>query len=228
MSGLFIERKRDFHLKRWFFLIIFVSALGTTGWYTYKWFTTGEQPPVVPLPAAALANPDVDESAVSKEDIDNYKTPKTEPRYISIPSIGVLTARVQLVDLSETRELELPKNIHDAGWYNGGAFPGQTYGVVMISGHCRGVTSNGIFTNLGELKIGAEIAVQRGDGKKFYYEVTENKTMPILEALKSGMEELATPKDPNVEELGIIACAGNWVPRDKVYDQRTIVRAVIK
>lgn len=228
MSGLFIERRRDFHLKRWFAVAFLIFALGLMGWYTLKWFTTGEQPPLIPLPASALANPDVDESEVSKDALDKHEVPKTHPRYISIPSIGLLTARVQTVDFSKTNELELPKNIHDAGWYSGAAFPGQTYGVVMISGHCRGVSSNGIFEKLKELKAGSEIMVERGDGNKYFYEVVENKTMPIAKALQSGIQELAVPLDSDVEELAIVACAGNWVPRDKVFNERTLVRATLK
>ena len=36
-----------------------------------------------------------------------------------------------------------------------------------------------------------------------------------------------TPYDGTKEGLGLITCAGNWVPRDKVFDKRILVRAVI-
>jgi hypothetical protein len=40
------------------------------------------------------------------------------------------------------------------------------------------------------------------------------------------MKRLLTPFEPAKEGLGIITDAGNWVPRDKVFDKRILVRAV--
>ena len=69
--------------------------------------------------------------------------------------------------------------------------------------------------------------IERGDGKQIVYKVTENKTESLKDTNATGMQRLMTPYDGTKEGLGLITCAGNWVPRDKVFDKRILVRAVI-
>lgn len=228
MSGLYIERKRELHIGRWLLLIIFSALLVSTAWFGYRWFTMGEKPPLVPLPASALADPSVDEKPVSQEEIENHTVPSNHPRYISIPALGIMKARVQSVGLTPTRAIDTPKNISDTGWFKESAFPGQNFGTVIIDGHNGGVTRDGVFAGLDKLKEGDEIIIERGDGKKFTYLVAENRTESLVEVNKNGMKRLMTPFDPDKEGLGLITCAGNWIPRDKVFDKRILVRAVIK
>jgi LPXTG-site transpeptidase (sortase) family protein len=202
--------------------------LSVAGWYGYKWFTTGEEPPVVPLPAAALADPSVDETKVTTADIENYTVPATHPRYISIPALGVMQARVQTVGLTKNNVLDTPKNISDVAWYNKSALPGSGYGSVIIDGHNGGISRDGVFANLNKLKAGDDITIERGDGKRITYNVVENRTESLHDANTSGMKRLMMPYDNTQEGLGLITCAGNWIPRDKVFDKRVLVRAVIK
>lgn len=225
-SGLYIPYKRDYHVKTWLALLIVAIMLGALGWFGYKWFTTGEKPPVVPLPASALADPSVDETRVSLADIMNYKVPASHPRYISIPALNVEKARVKPLGLTKQKTLDTPRNIADAGWYDKSALPGQGFGAVLIDGHNGGISRDGIFAKLDRLKKGDEIIIERGDGKKIRYNVMENKTETLKEANTSGMKRLMTPYDRSKEGLGLITCAGNWVPRDKVFDKRIMIRAV--
>lgn len=226
MAGLYIEQKRDYHIGRWLFIAAFVALLAAAGWFGYRWFITGVQPPIVPLPAAALADPSVDEALVSQSAIDNYKVPATHPRYISIPALNITKARVQKVGLTKANTIDTPKNISDAAWYSASATPGQGYGQVVIDGHNGGISRDGIFANLSSLKDGDTVIIERGDGKRFTYTVVENKTESLKEANTTGMKRLLTPYDTSQEGLGLITCAGNWVPRDKVFNKRVLVRAV--
>lgn len=226
VSGLYIEHKRDFHIKRWLLLVVSTALIALLGWYGYRWFTTGERPPVIPLPASAYADPSIDETTVSKSDIDNYTVPATHPRYISIPALNIDKARVKVVGLTKNNTLDTPRNISDTAWYDKSAFPGQGYGAVLIDGHNGGVSRDGVFVNLDKLKDGDKITIERGDGKKITYSVVENKTESLKDANSTGMQRLLTPFDPAKEGLGLITCAGNWVPRDKVFDKRIMVRAV--
>ncbi|MDB5176395.1 MAG: Sortase family enzyme [Candidatus Saccharibacteria bacterium] len=227
-SGLYIQQKRDYHFGRWLLVIIFIILLSLAGWYGYKWFTTGDVPPIVPLPAAALADPSVDETKVTTTQIDSYTVPATHPRYISIPALGVIKARVQTVGLTKNNTLDTPKNISDTAWYNKSGIPGSGYGAVVIDGHNGGISRDGIFANLNKLKSGDEITIERGDGKKITYSVAENKTESLQDANTTGMQRIMTPYGSSQEGLGLITCAGNWVPRDKVFDKRVLVRAVVK
>ena len=226
MAGLHIERKSGLNIGRWVFSATFVALLAATGWFGYQWFVTGDQPPLVPLPAAALADPSVDETPVTMADINGYTVPATHPRYISIPVLGIDKARVQSVGLTQNNTLDTPKNISDTAWYSKSATPGQGYGAVVIDGHNGGVSRDGIFAKLADLKDGDEIIVERGDGEKITYVVKENKTESLKDANTTGMQRLMTPYDSSSEGLGLITCAGKWVPRDKVFDKRILVRAV--
>jgi hypothetical protein len=39
------------------------------------------------------------------------------------------------------------------------------------------------------------------------------------------MREALTPIDSTKQGLNLLASAGNWIPRDKVFDRRVLVRA---
>ena len=226
MSGLYIQYKRDYHIRTLLILIMSVFVVTVLGWYMYNWFTTGEKPPVIPLPASALADTTVDETPVTLGDINTYKVPATHPRYISIPSLNINKARVQEVGLTKSNVLDTPKNIADTAWYKNSALPGQGYGAVLIDGHNGGVSRDGVFAKLDQLKKGDEIIIERGDGKKIHYNVMENNTESLKDANTTGMKRLMTPFDTSKEGLGLITCAGNWVPRDKVFDKRILIRAI--
>ncbi|MDM2096412.1 class F sortase [Mycobacteroides abscessus] len=175
---------------------------------------------------AAVADQTVDETPISQAAIDTYNVPATHPRYISIPALGVTKARVVVVGLTKGNALDTPRNIGDTAWYDKSAYPGQGSGTVLIDGHNGGISRNGIFYNLDKLAIGDEITIERGDGKQYTYTVVENRTESLRETNATGMARLLSPYDPSKEGLGLITCAGNWVPRDKVFDKRILVRAV--
>lgn len=226
MAGLYIERKSRGAIIGWMASAVVVVLILIVGWYAYEWFVTGEKPPVIPLPASALADPSVDESPVTDTMVNDYTVPATHPRYISIPALNVDKARVQVVGLTKNNILDTPRNISDTAWYNQSATPGQGYGQVVIDGHNGGVSRDGIFANLDKLANGDEIMIERGDGKQIVYKVVENKTESLKDTNATGMQRLMTPYDNTKEGLGLITCAGNWVPRDKVFDKRILVRAV--
>lgn len=211
---------------RWLSACCFVVLLFSGAWFGYAWYTAGEKPPFIPLPSSAYADTSYDESPVSPGAVASYTAPGANPRYISIPALHITNARVMTVALDKNRLLSMPRNIADAGWYKESAHPGQGYGAVLIDGHSRGASKDGIFANLGSLKDDDVIIIERGDGKKVRYTVVENKTEPVAEANTSGMKRLMTPYDSSKEGLGLMTNAGNWIPRDKVYDKRTLVRAV--
>lgn len=228
MAGLSIQPKRSFHVGRWLALGLaaIVTAIGI--YWACDWYINGNKPPVLPLPAVAYADPSVDETPIPDHEVNSYKVPATHPRYISIPALGMGKARVMSVGLTKLNAIDTPLNINDTGWYNKSATPGQGYGQVVIDGHNGGISRDGVFVNLDRLKDGDEIIVERGDGKKITYEVAKNVTMSLAETSKTGMKELVNPYEQGKEGLGLITCAGKWIPRDKVFDQRILVWAVAK
>lgn len=221
--GLVIHRKRSINYIAIVFWLLLVVLLSVTGWYTYRWYMEGELPPIV---SAKSADPRVDETIVSDKQIDEYTVPATHPRYISIPSLGV-KARVFAVGVDAKNQLQAPKNISDAVWYDKSALPGDGYGAILMDAHNGGITRDGVFAKLNTLAKGAEIMIERGDGKQFTYKVVENQSMSLEEANKTGMQMMMKSADPEKEGLNLITCDGKYVPRLQQFDRRIMLRAVI-
>lgn len=207
-------------------LLVFAVFLATAGYFGLQWYTKGEVPPIIPLPAQAKADPSIDESEITPEQVDSHSVPADNPRYLSIPSLGIEKARVVTVGLTADNILDTPKNINDTAWFDKSATPGSGRGAVVIDGHNGGMTKNGVFVKLSDLRQGDEIIIERGDGKKISYLVETNETMSLEKANTTGMQNMMKSIDPTKEGLSLITCAGNWVPRDKIFDKRVMVRAV--
>lgn len=227
MPGLEIKDKREFHLWRWFFSLVLIVAVAVCAWYAYRWYATGEEPPI-PIPVSALTAPKIDESDVTEDQLTAHKVAASHPRFVSVPALGVTKSRVISAGINDFGNLETPTNIHDTAWYDKSATPGLGYGAVMIDGHSGGYSKDGVFSKLDTLKIGTPITVERGDGKLFTYLVTSNRTMTLEEANATGMKDLLKSTDPNKEGLSLISCAGNYVPKLQGFDHRVMVRAVLQ
>lgn len=224
-TGLEIKSKskhRALRVLGWLLVAALLVVAGLSAWYLYRWYTTGESTPL-PIPLAR-ADPRVDESDIPKEKIDAYTVPANNPRYISIPSLGINKVRVLSLGVDSNNQLAAPPNINDTGWYNNSATPGSG-GTVLIDGHNGGITRDGVFAKIRELPKGAEISLERGDGKKFTYAVVTNKSEKLDVVNKTGMKELMQPITAGKEGLSLITCDGVWVPKDQVFDRRIMLRA---
>lgn len=224
-QGLAIKHKRNLH---WIAVVLWLSLftlLAVTSWFAYRYFTTGELPPALSV-SALTADPDVDESAVTSAQVASYSAAANEARYLSVSTLGINKARIFKTGVDSTNQLALPGNIHDVGWYQKSTVPGQGYGVVLLTGHNKGISSDGVFSKLSTIQQGATITIERGDGKQLNYRVEATQTMTIEEASRTGMKTMLEPLDATSEGLTLMTNAGNWVPRIKQFDQRLIVRAV--
>jgi LPXTG-site transpeptidase (sortase) family protein len=226
MSGLHIARKRNLHIARWTFLLFMTAAIVIYIYFGIRWYNTGELSPL-PLPVAA-ADDSLSEEKISKQQVNAYTVEPTNPRMIRIPSIGVYEARILQVGVTPNNMLDTPNNINDTGWYSKSAKPGSGAGAVVINGHNGGVTKDGIFARINTLKQGDEVSIERGDGKKFTYEVRDVRDMPLDWVNKTGMKEMMYSVDPSKEGLSLITCSGKWIPKQKVFDRRVLVRATLK
>lgn len=222
--ALFIEQKGSIPFRRIFVIFALIAIVGASGWYGFRWYTTGEEPPLVPV---ASADPRVSEDDVSQDDVENYKVSGKQPRYISIPKLNVAKTRIQKIGITSNNELDMPQNIHDTGWYERSMKPGSGYGAVLIYGHGAGVNTNGAFAQLKTLEEGDHITVERGDGKDFTYRVVENKSMSLEEVLKSGMKKMMQSAEYGTEGLSLITTDGKWIPRYQQFDHRIMLRAVL-
>ncbi|MGK2895994.1 MAG: class F sortase [Candidatus Saccharimonadales bacterium] len=223
MPGLEIRHKREYPFA-WILILLVICTLFTAaGWYAYRWYMTGEVPPMV---KAQSGDPEIDETPVTKEEISQHIVPADHPRYISIPAINVSQTRVLSVGVTSAGQLDVPDNIDDAAWYDKSALPGSGYGAVLIDGHNGGISRNGVFAKLGMLQKGDTIVIERGDGKKLIYKVIENQSMSLDEVNNTGMKMMMQSADPEKEGLNIITCDGKWIPRLKQFDARIMLRSV--
>ena len=92
------------------------------------------------------------------------------PVRVEIPSIGVSSRLVRL-GLNADGTMEVPRDYGLAGWFTGGAMPGQD-GPAVISGHVDSKTGPAVFYRLRELRRGDRIRVQRAAGDWLVFEVT--------------------------------------------------------
>jgi sortase (surface protein transpeptidase) len=83
------------------------------------------------------------------------------PVRIEIPSIGVQTHIVAL-GLETDGTMEVP-SYENAGWYEGGARPGEN-GPAVIAAHVDSTTGPAVFYRLHELLVGDAVVVTRRDG----------------------------------------------------------------
>lgn len=202
-----------------------LAAVIAYGYFGFRWYYTGALSPL-PLPAAA-ADSSIDETPVTKAQIEAHSVPADQPRYLEIPKLGVSQTRISRIGVTSNNMLDVPKNLDDTGWYAKSATPGSGAGTVLIDGHNGGVSRNGIFAKLDQLAKGDQVTVERGDGKRFTYEVYDVRDMPLAWVNKSGMKEMMQSVKPDKEGLSLITCSGKWVPKDKVFDRRVLVRATI-
>lgn len=229
-----IVKNRNSRKRKVFTIILVIAWLSFAGFSAYYVYThfIDVKPEVITRVDPNGVEIKVDERPVTVQAKQEWTVPASHPRYISIPKLGIENARiVQLGIIKKTGQLDAPVSIHDAGWYNGSALPGKG-GAMLMDGHNGGPNFGGIFEKLRELKNGDEIIIERGDGKKLTYVVKDNRDMNVKDindpSNKWGMATMTNSIEAGKEGLNIITCVGQWDERSQTFNDRTMLRAVIK
>ena len=229
-----IVKNRNSRKRKIFTIILVIAWLSFAGFSAYYIYThfIDVKPEVITRVDPNGVEIKVDERPVTVQAKQEWTVPASHPRYISIPKLGIENARiVQLGIIKKTGQLDAPVSIHDAGWYNGSALPGKG-GAMLMDGHNGGPNFGGIFEKLRDLKNGDEIIIERGDGKKLTYVVKDNRDMNVKDindpANKWGMATMTNSIEAGKEGLNIITCVGQWDERSQTFNERTMLRAVIK
>lgn len=174
---------------------------------------TGQAPPSLPAPAAAAAPP-----AAAAPAPDVAAIPRTVPTRIVIPAIGVNAAVVpEGTDSSGALDLPPLTAVNVAGWWDGGAAPGQD-GPAVIAGHVDSAAAGPlVFWNLRLLKPGDTVTV---DPAGVVFTVTA-----VTQTAKSSFptaEVYGSTADP---ELRLVTCGGTFDPATGHYLSNVIVYA---
>ncbi|WP_228923551.1 class F sortase [Streptomyces sp. DH7] len=99
------------------------------------------------------------------------------PSHVSIPSIGVRSALMELgLNADGTVEVPPAEKGMTAGWYTGGSAPGAPGPAVLI-GHNDTRYGRAVFHDLKEIDKGAEVLVRDAAGKTLRFTVTGKETV---------------------------------------------------
>ncbi|MFF0787773.1 class F sortase [Streptomyces spiralis] len=174
--------------------------------------TGHEQPP--PQPAAAEGHPDPGEERLSAPAL-----PPSPPTRIRIPSIRV-NAPLMGLGLTPSGSLDVPpsqeKNL--AGWYEAGTTPGEI-GTAIVAGHVDNTEGPAVFYDLGALRKGSIIEVDRRDGGVAVFTVD---AIEVYQASDFPDQKVygAAPRP----ELRVITCGGGY-SRSTGYQGNVVVFA---
>ncbi|GHI07923.1 peptidase C60 [Streptomyces cellostaticus] len=153
-----------------------------------------------PQPAAAEGRPEPGEERLASPALE-----PSPPTRIRIPAIRV-NAPLMGLALTRSGSLDVPpaekKNL--AGWYEAGTMPGET-GTGIVAGHVDNTEGPAVFYNLGALKRGAVIEVDRQDGSVAVFTVD---AVEVYAARNFPDEKVyGAAKRP---ELRVITCGGGY------------------
>lgn len=142
------------------------------------------------------------------------------PVRVQIPAIGVESKLVKL-GLAADNSLQVPKDASKAGWYTGGAYPGDVNGPpAVIVGHVDDQEGPAVFYALNQLRVGDEVRVQRTDGSTAVFVVYDFEQYP-----KSALPTDEVYRNRKSSELVMITCTGEWDPTAQSYLDNYVVTA---
>ena len=127
------------------------------------------------------------------------------PVHVEIPAIDVSSTLVDL-GLNPDNSLEVPADYAKAGWYTGGAYPGDSGGPpALIVGHVDNKEGPAVFYELNQLVVGDEIMVERSDGTTAVFVVYDARQYP-----KNSLPTDEIYSDRDGSELVLITCTGDF------------------
>ncbi|MFI6033148.1 class F sortase [Streptomyces sp. NPDC051315] len=154
-----------------------------------------------PQPSAAQAHPG------QRDPRSAPALPPSPPDRIRIPSIRV-DAPLTGLGLTESGSLDVPPADREnlAGWYEAGTTPGET-GTAIVAGHVDNADGPAVFYDLGALRRGATIEVDRRDGGVAVFtvdavEVYDARAFPDAKVYGAAGRP----------ELRVITCGGGYSP----------------
>jgi LPXTG-site transpeptidase (sortase) family protein len=222
--------------------LFLVAAFIISGYFLASYFLTDYQ--TSKQFQQTISDEGISIEPIPEKERDSYTVPADYPRYIYIPSINVNKARIIAVgvkkpNVSGQQQMDVPKNINDAGWYNCQINPvvekrcsqptlpgsGDTDTAAIMAGHtCFSNTRSCVFDNISKLKAGEIITIELGDGSKINYAV---KRVDILKLADVDMAKAMRPIEPDKEGLTLITCTGKYKGATDVNGVRTADHRVL-
>ncbi|OIJ62608.1 class F sortase [Streptomyces mangrovisoli] len=185
------------------------AALCSGAWLLHS---GASHPPPQPSAAEASAAPAAGRSAAPA-------LAPSPPDRIRIPSIRV-SAPLMGLGLTASGSLDVPpaseKNL--AGWYEAGTMPGEK-GTAIVAGHVDNADGPAVFYDLGALKRGATVEVDRRDGSVAVFTVDAVEVYAASDFPDQKVYGAAARP-----ELRVITCGGGY-SRSTGYQGNVVVFA---
>ncbi len=140
------------------------------------------------------------------------------PVAVSVRSAGI-SAPVIPLQLKRNGEIEVPKNISEAGWHRRGPEPGER-GAAMITAHVNGNGRDGAFANLFTVGKGDEIRVRRRDRTTVSFGVYRTERVP-----KDDFPTQRVYGKTRLPTLRLVTCGGTFDSTSGHYRDNVIVYA---
>jgi LPXTG-site transpeptidase (sortase) family protein len=144
--------------------------------------------------------------------------PRSRPVGLRIPGLGVSSLFVGL-GLEPDGTLQVPKTAQAVGWYRDAPTPGER-GAAVVTAHVDWLHEKGVFHDLGRMRPGDEVTVDRADGAAAVFRVTGVEEYP--------KQHFPTEKvygDTDDAELRLITCGGRFDPATGSYSDNVVVYA---
>jgi len=141
------------------------------------------------------------------------------PIKLSVPAINLTADFTNPLGISDSGEIEVPKEYDKVGWYKYSPSPGQI-GPMIILGHVDSFTGPAVFFSIGQLKEGDEIQVTGDDGIERSYVV--ERSMKYEQADFPAEEVYGNTTGP---ELRLITCSGIFDKTNQRYSHNRVVYA---
>jgi hypothetical protein len=146
---------------------------------------------------------------------------RTAPVRLRVPAIAVDSA-LQPLGLLGDGTLQAPTAWQTAGWYSGGAAPGEP-GAAVIAGHFDSTTGPAVFYRLRQLRRGDLVVVRRRDGRALTFVVDG-----VASYRKSAFPTAAVYGPTPTPMLRLITCTGDFDPRAHSYLDNLVVSAHLR
>ncbi|WP_404198613.1 class F sortase [Streptomyces tauricus] len=133
--------------------------------------SSGPDPTVRAAPTASAAA-----SGAPKSERPAADAPAA-PAEVAVPSVGITSSLMEL-GLNTDRTVQVPpaEEGMTAGWYTGGAVPGEI-GAAVIIGHNDTRFGEAVFHDLKKIKEGADITVTDKTGNTVHFTVTATESV---------------------------------------------------
>jgi len=148
----------------------------------------------------------------------SFSMKPSPPVSVRASVVGIQSPLLQ-VGLDSDHAIEVPKSYSEAAWYKLGPTPG-TLGAAVIIGHVDSFHGPGVFFNLGDIRPGQIIDVDRADKSLAHFRVD------AVNRYSKDLFPTETVYGPiNYAGLRLITCGGNFDEVTRSYDSNTVVFA---